>query len=133
IETRNPGKESESRKTTYFLYDSWNVIAELTFGRIQELEDGSQNALSVNKNPIPAPSAQLLNSAGEARYHTWGRDISGSLQGAGGVGGLLAVTEGEREQEDSSSWILASKFFLYDANGNVSQLLDDSGAITAAY
>lgn len=37
------------------------------------------------------------------------------------------------DPDDASSWIPASRFFLFDANGNVSQVLKDSGAITAAY
>ena len=28
-----------------------------------------------------------------AKTYTWGLDLSGSLQGAGGVGGLLCITE----------------------------------------
>lgn len=48
------------------------------------------------------------------QYYTWGRDFGGSLQGAGGVGGLLAISEGATH-----------RFPAYDANGNVGQLLDE--------
>ena len=59
----------------------------------------------------------------DTRY-TWGMDLSGSMQGAGGVGGLLAVT-------DASS---NHSYPTYDGNGNVSEqgegtsLLDTSTA-----
>jgi len=46
------------------------------------------------------------------REHVWGLDLSQSLQGAGGVGGLLAT-------EDSSGVYYAT----FDANGNVSEFI----------
>jgi RHS repeat-associated protein len=49
--------------------------------------------------------------------------LSQSLQGAGGVGGLLAVIDGSLTYQ-----------YLYDANGNVGQLVDASdGSIAARY
>ncbi len=60
-------------------------------------------------------------------YYTWGLDLSGSLQGAGGVGGLLAITSvtpgGARP---------AIFFPCYDANGNVTGYLDTNGVSVAA-
>ncbi len=75
-----------------FIYDGWNLVAEL---------DGlAGNAL--------------------IQSYTWGLDLSGSLQGAGGVGGLL--------------WTAApgaSHAFTMDGNGNISASLDiTSGQIT---
>jgi RHS repeat-associated protein len=54
--------------------------------------------------------------------YTWGMDLSGSMQGAGGVGGILAVTDGS-----------ASYYPTYDGNGNVSEYLDSTGAVKAHY
>ncbi|MGE9269527.1 MAG: RHS repeat domain-containing protein, partial [Verrucomicrobiales bacterium] len=54
----------------------------------------------------------------------WGQDLSGSMQGAGGVGGLLSVTD------DSSGDVF---YATYDANGNVSEYIDETGAIAAHY
>jgi RHS repeat-associated protein len=54
--------------------------------------------------------------------YLWGMDLSGSMQGAGGVGGLLAVT-------DSTG----SYYPTYDGNGNVSEYLDSSSAVAAHY
>ena len=78
-----------------FFYDDWNLIEE----RISR-DDGTD----------------FTN-----RY-IWGKDISGSLQGAGGVGGLVAVSRNGLHY-----------FPSYDNNGNVTQYLDESGTVVAAY
>ncbi len=80
-----------------FLYDGWNLQAEL-------------NALSSN-----------------AVVHTylWGCDLSGRLQGAGGVGGLLVFGDAATA---------TSHFAAYDGNGNVIALVDGAtGTIAAEY
>jgi RHS repeat-associated protein len=90
---------TQGANTTVYLYDGWNCLAEYT------LHNSSFN------------------------LHTslsWGLDLSGSLQGAGGVGGLLAVTEHQAEN--------TTHFFpTYDGNGNVSEYLDAGGAVAAHY
>jgi RHS repeat-associated protein len=53
---------------------------------------------------------------------TWGLDLSGTLQGAGGVGGLLAEKQG------------ANTYYpTYDGNGNVSEYLEADGDVAAHY
>jgi RHS repeat-associated protein len=53
-----------------------------------------------------------------------GLDLSGSLQGAGGVGGLLAITTATND----------THFFAFDGNGNVVALVDaDDGSVSAVY
>jgi RHS repeat-associated protein len=85
---------------TIYLYDGWNCLAEYT------LHNSSFN---------------LHTSL------TWGLDLSGSLQGAAGLGGLLAVNL-------LSSVSGSSVFFpTYDGNGNVSEYLTASGSIAAHY
>jgi RHS repeat-associated protein len=69
-----------------FLYDGWNLIAELN----------------------------TQNSA--LRTYLWGLDLSGSLQGAGGVGGLLQVTYCGAQTTNC--------YVAFDGNGNVSALSD---------
>ncbi|MGJ8639320.1 MAG: RHS repeat-associated core domain-containing protein [Opitutaceae bacterium] len=66
-----------------YLYDGWNLIAELK---------------SLQTAPFTLHTSFL-----------WGSDLSGSLLGAGGVGGLLAVAA------DTGSTVFPS----YDGNGNV--------------
>ncbi|MCP5404606.1 MAG: hypothetical protein H6922_00055, partial [Pseudomonadaceae bacterium] len=56
------------------------------------------------------------------KTYTWGMDLSGSMQGAGGVGGLLAVKEGS-----------ASYYPTFDGNGNVSEYLDSNNVVQAHY
>lgn len=79
-----------------YLYDGWNLIAEYS-----------------------APSATSTNLTLRA-VHTWGADLSGSLQGAGGVGGLLST-----ELKSPA----ATCYPAYDGNGNVSAWVNTSGAL----
>ena len=81
-----------------FIYDGWNLIAEM---------DG------MNGNEL-------------VRTYLWGLDLSGTLQGAGGVGGLLMVRDHEGDGE-------IDYYTQYDGNGNVLGLIDDNGAIAASY
>ncbi len=56
------------------------------------------------------------------RTHLWGLDLSGTTQGAGGVGGLLCTSIG------------GTKYYpLSDGNGNICQYLDSSGGLAAHY
>ena len=87
--------KSTATQTNTFLYDSWNLIQE----RVEF--DG---AVSTNQ-------------------YVWGLDLSGSLQGAGGVGGLLTILSPD-------SCLLTP---AYDANGNVTDLVDTNGAVVAHY
>jgi RHS repeat-associated protein len=74
-----------------YLYDGWNLVAEL---------DAANTML---------------------RTYTWGLDLSRSPQGAGGVGGLLAI------HEAGESYLPA-----YDGNGNVMALVKASDESIAA-
>ena len=83
----------------YYLYDGWNIT-----GRFR----GS----SVTKTLI--------------QKYAWGLDASGTLHGAGGVGGLLWVEDGPTT---TTRW-----FPAYDGNGNVMALLEDNAnSATAGY
>jgi YD repeat-containing protein len=57
---------------------------------------------------------------GEYTYNVWGLDLNGTLQGCGGVGGLLAVAKSGEVYTPT-----------YDANGNISEYVDSSGTIIA--
>jgi RHS repeat-associated protein len=78
--------------TNNYAYDGWNCIAILN------------------------PSLSLVNS------FMWGSDLSGSMQGTGGVGGLIEV----------SYYGAASTncFVAYDGNGNVSALANAANGTT---
>ncbi len=70
----------------YFAYDGWNLLG------------------------ILHSDFSILNS------FTWGLDLSGSLQGAGGVGGLVAMNAGTN----------GVHFYAMDGNGNVAAMVDAS-------
>ena len=80
----------------YFIYDGWNVIEETIA-------------------PVTGPV--------ETAEHVWGTDLSGTAQGAGGVGGLLL-------RESSAT---GASYYHYDGNGNVTALTSAAGTIQAAY
>ena len=89
--------------THHFFYDGWNLVAEI----------GSRSSV-VSTN----------------RY-VWGNDLSGSLQGAGGVGGLLAVTTVNGEPGTSPT--VSTYYPLFDHNGNVERYVSRSGATVATF
>jgi RHS repeat-associated protein len=91
---------------THFLYDDWNVIEERT---------NSDTATTFT-----------LSTFTLTRTLTWGTDLSGKLQGAGGVGGLLMV-------EEISGSTTTACHFHYDGNGNVTEITDASGNPAATY
>jgi len=77
-----------------FIYDGWNLVRDL---------QSTASSLQTNSS-------------------VWGLDLSGSFQGAGGVGGLLSVRLGTN-----------NVCYTYDANGNVSELINSTGGIDAHY
>ena len=78
-------------------------------------------------HPSCSVTAQATTSDGTnalVRSYTWGLDASGSMQGAGGVGGLLMVNAGSG----------GVHFPAYDLNGNVMGLVNAAnGNISAKY
>jgi YD repeat-containing protein len=76
-----------------FVYDSWNLIA-------------------------------VLGSSGSVvQSFAWGLDLSGSLQGAGGVGGLLVIND----------TVNGAHFCAYDGNGNIAALVKTDATVSARY
>ena len=70
-----------------------------------------------------------LNAASDnalVKTYTWGPDVSGSLGGAGGNGGVLIM-------KDHTSTVNESFYPAYDARGNVTGLIDTAGNLDAAY
>jgi RHS repeat-associated protein len=68
-----------------FLYDAWNLISEQTYEQ----------------------------TSAETNFLTFGLDLSGTLQGAGGIGGLVSAVLGTN-----------AVCYTFDGNGNVSEVLD---------
>ena len=91
-------RKTTSTEETTFVYDGWNLIHETV-----------------------ATITGATTNTTEVQYF-WGSDLSETLQGAGGVGGLLAVS-------------IAGDFYFpaYDNNGNVTKYIDESGNVVAEY
>jgi RHS repeat-associated protein len=58
------------------------------------------------------------------KTNLWGLDLSGTLQGAGGVGGLLLITD--------HSAPITSHYPCYDGNGNIRKLINATTLATTA-
>jgi len=68
-------------------------------------------------------------SSTATNWYTYGLDLSGTLQGAGGIGGLLSIiTQDTSNPSDQSEY-----YYCYDANGNVTDLVDTNGTTVAHY
>ncbi|MEM6910674.1 MAG: RHS repeat-associated core domain-containing protein, partial [Verrucomicrobiota bacterium] len=99
--------------TVFFIYDGWNVIAEY--------EDSPAVAGQ-------AAATSIGNTDAPTRVLCWGRDLSGSLQGAGGVGGLLSVIENPQSQIGNSK----TYYFGADGNGNIATIVERDGSGSGA-
>src|SRR5438094_6547855 len=60
--------------------------------------------------------------------YTRGTDLSASLEGAGGIGGLLARSHGY----SSGNWS-THNFYHADGNGNITYIVNSSQALAASY
>ena len=106
--------ESSSQTTTYFIHDGWNVIAEYSAPQNHE--------------------SKIVNHKSPSARHVWGDDLSRTLQGTGGIGGLLSSTHNITSiQNERSETKNLSLFFSYDSNGNVILLTDAQSATAAKY
>lgn len=84
---------------TLFVYDGSNLLAEL----------------------------DALHGNSVIRNYVWGNDLSGTLEGAGGIGGVLAFTANFAGQSETH-------YFAYDGNGNVTALITAAnGSVAARY
>ncbi len=96
-----------------YLYDGWNLLQE------------RKPALTPRTPHLYIPQTNLFLtgvSGPVAAAYLWGLDLSQTLQGAGGIGGLL--------QSRSSA---TNAFTFCDANGNITDLVDTNGAVVAHY
>jgi RHS repeat-associated protein len=87
--------------TNRFVYDGWNVIAEYSH--------------------TPTPPYAHTN------FYVRGLDLSGTLQGAGGIGGLLSI----HTFAPLASFAVHCPF--HDGNGNLVQTVDSNATVTASY
>jgi len=99
VSTSTDGTTWTVSSSLRFLYDGWNMIAEYS-------------ATSETSTTLTLQAA-----------HVWGIDLSGTPQGAGGVGGLLCSTL-VNDISTSNNYYPA-----YDGNGNISAWLDSTGTL----
>ena len=93
-------------ETRRFLYDGWHLVAEFD-------HQSGVNTLKCT--------------------HLWGLDLSQSVGGAGGVGGLLRTTL-YPTSPIGGGWAQGQRYYpTYDGNGNVSEYLDAAAAIAARH
>ena len=91
----------ELKTEKLFVYNGWNMFCQINV----DIEDETQNP--------------------KEDYFVWGLDLSQSLQGAGGIGGLIVCFD---------SLTSSIYYYHYDGNGNVGQLVDSQdGKIAAHY
>ena len=84
-----------SEATTTFFYDDWNLVEE---------------------------RVAYTNGTISTIHYYWGKDLSGTFQGAGGIGGLLYLTVDGAVYNP-----------CYDNNGNITRYVDASETIVADY
>lgn len=87
--------------------------------------DAAQN-LSKRTNNLSVETF-TVNALNQLTY-TRGRDMSGTLAGAGGIGGLLARSHGY----SGGAWS-SHNFYHADGNGNVTALVNAAGTLQAGY
>ncbi len=90
--------ETKGTNTTHFTWDGYNLFHEIT--------------LSAGGSTVAEKS------------YVWGLDLSGTMQGAGGVGGLLW-------QDDNITH--EKSFALYDNNGNITKYIKPDYTLGANY
>jgi RHS repeat-associated protein len=132
---RRIARVKDSGEVTLYVYEGWNVVQETTrtsavAGGVDPGAKESAKEPQLSKAPT-APQLDTENFKLETRY-TWGEDLSGTLQGAGGIGGLLRSTiveakpNGPRQTEHEHT-------FSYDSNGNIILLTDAQANESARY
>jgi RHS repeat-associated protein len=73
--------------------------------------------------------AELERNGKLVRSYVWGLDLSGTMDEAGGVGGLLVVGDYSWSGGTTNGY----HFAAYDGNGNITALLGTNASVTARY
>jgi RHS repeat-associated protein len=93
---------------------SWNGVTWIKTNEVRYVYDGMLVIQERDANNLPI------------KTYTRGLDVSGSLQGAGGIGCLLAMTD----HKDIST---RHYYYHSDANGNVTALINEQQVVMARY
>jgi RHS repeat-associated protein len=101
----------------------WSGSAWVQTNEIRYVYDGR---LVVQERHYNAPQLSTLNP--HLVTYTRGNDLSGTLQGAGGIGGLLA-----RSEPSTLNPQLSTALYHADGNGNITALVTTNGTLAARY
>src|SRR5437879_245539 len=126
-ENRLTSASSSTSWRSDFLYDglsrlrkrtdySWNGSSWIASGGAQYIYDGNRVVQERTTSGTPTVA------------YTRGSDLSGSLESAGGIGGLLSRSSGY-----SSGNFSTHCFYFADGNGNITYLVDNSQTLAASY
>jgi RHS repeat-associated protein len=114
---------ADSTHQSVFVYDGLGRRVER-----QEYAGGSQTAVIHYVYDGRNVIEDLGSSYATLRSYIRGLDLSGSFAGAGGIGGLLALS-----QPAASGPGFTTASYFYDGNGNVTDLISDDGTSAAHY
>ena len=119
-------------ETTIFAYDGWSraegsearqTTGGNRLGRQPRVSVGSERV----NNTVIAENTAISDPPQQSARLVWGEDLSGTLQGAGGIGGLLSSRlTPEKDQHPTTH------LFHYDSNGNVILLTSAADATPTA-
>jgi RHS repeat-associated protein len=130
VATDTSGTPTGSRRRSEFTYDGrgrlrkrvdyyWNTYPPGSWqvtGETRYVYDGMRVIQERSSSNVPTVA------------FTRGSDLSGSLEGAGGIGGLLARSHGY-----SGGTFSTHSFYQADGNGNVTYLVNSAQAMVANY
>ena len=133
-----------------YTYDDENQLTSLSFGTSYRSDFGYDGQGRLRNRTDYIWTGTSWTSAGGAEYlydgmrviqernasnvptvsYTRGTDLSGSLEGAGGIGGLLGRSHGYAST--NGNWY-THNFYHADGNGNITYLVNSSQALAASY
>ena len=121
--TASIGDATASTNGSYAPWATWQGMSNFTFRLRPSVPGPLRIAVGGMPNPV-VTHVSVSRLARTSKHYCWGLDLSGTLQGAGGIGGLLV-----QRHSDSAS----PCFSFCDANGNITDLLDEAGTLAAHY
>jgi RHS repeat-associated protein len=96
---------------------TWRSSSWLQTNAVYYVYDGNLVVQERDANNLPTTT------------YTRGKDLSGSFEGAGGIGGLLARTA----QSYSDAPLNGQSYYHSDGNGNITMLINDTQTVMAKY
>lgn len=122
------GYDWQGRRLSKAVLTNWNGSIYLTTNLTRLVYDLSAVAPTGGDGQAGGwrPVAELNSNNALIRSYGWGLDLSGEIDGAAGIGGLVEVT-------DHSSWPPGRHFTVFDGNGNIVGLVKSDGTVSARY